>query len=182
MTASAFNSQPLELFHLTDEQWALLQPLLVPAASARRVPPSPPPGPPPPGRPPIDERRVLEAILWKITNQAAWYDLPAASAVTPAAPSWQTCYRYYRRWQRLGLFPEIIRLLYLDLRDRGGLDLIPMFLDGRLSLDKTPAGWRLVNPAGWDQPWHRAVARLFAALILTRLKKSPRLRPYSLIP
>jgi hypothetical protein len=36
-------------------------------------------------------------------------------------PSWQTSYRAYRLWRRQGDMNQVYRLLYQDLRDRGGI-------------------------------------------------------------
>ena len=105
---------------LTDDQWFLLQPIL----------PSPSPGctpvlsrtQPPPvvpagyyrlypaalnrrGRPPIDERHILEAILYKICHAIPWYDLPGDF------PSHQTVYRRYCQWQRIGLWKRLLQVL-----------------------------------------------------------------------
>src|SRR5574341_765243 len=90
---------------LTDEQWQLVEPLLLPLPPRGR------------GRPPRDGRAVLNGILWKLCTGEPWYNLP------PAYPSHQTCYRYYRQWQRAGLLREILARLEEDLRVRGGLDL-----------------------------------------------------------
>ena len=76
---------------LTPQQWRLVQPLL---------PPRPPPNSR--GRPSADYRNVIEAILWKLTNDRPWVDLPASY------PSYSTCYRYYRQWKRDGF---LVRLL-----------------------------------------------------------------------
>ena len=62
-----------ELYHLTDEQWQVIEPLIPPPSSAATR-----------GRPPINERAVLDGIFWKIINASAWYHLPSEY------PSWQT--------------------------------------------------------------------------------------------
>lgn len=90
---------------LTPEQFSLIQPLL------------PPPSPYLRGRPPLDDRLILEAIFYKITHDLPWYDLPLEF------PSHQTVYRRYRRWQRLGLWPPIIQALLFDLEERGAFDI-----------------------------------------------------------
>ena len=90
---------------LTDEQWAVIQPLLPPPAAR--------------GRPPRDQRPILDAILWKVRTASPWCDLP------PAFPSWQTCYRRFHYWQRQGALSAIFAALDRHLRDRGGLDLRP---------------------------------------------------------
>ncbi len=94
---------------LTDEQWALIQPLIPPTSPHSR------------GRPPADPRATLNGILWKLRLGATWYNLPPYAG--DRYPSWQTCYHRYRRWQPSGLMEQIFRLLYQDLRDRAGLDL-----------------------------------------------------------
>ena len=66
---------------LTDQQWQLLQPLFnehYPQPTPRSLEVG--------GRPPIDPRPILDAILWKIRNNAPWYDLPRRY------PSYQTAY------------------------------------------------------------------------------------------
>ncbi len=90
---------------LTDEQWAVIQPLLPPPSPALR------------GRPPVDERLILDAILWKFRTSSPWYDLP------PGFPSWQTCYRRCHYWQRQGILNAVFSALDRDLRDRGGVNL-----------------------------------------------------------
>jgi transposase len=94
---------------LTDEQWALIQPLI------------PPPSPYARGRPPAAPRATLNGIFFKLRLGAPWYNLPPYAV--DRYPSWQTCYRAYRRWGGSGLMEEIYKTLYRDLRHRGGLDL-----------------------------------------------------------
>jgi transposase len=89
---------------LTDEQWAVIQPLLPPPSPACR------------GRPPHAGRNTLDAILWKIRTGSPWYDLPSGF------PSWQTCYRRFHYWQHQGVLSAIITALDHDLRDRSGFD------------------------------------------------------------
>lgn len=49
---------------LNDEQWQKIEPLL-PKTKPGRV-----------GRPPADNREVLEGILWILRTGASWKDLP----------------------------------------------------------------------------------------------------------
>jgi transposase len=69
------NTQPSAL--LMPPQWELLQSVL----------PASPPGR---GRLALDNRLILEAILYKLASGLPWYDLPARY------PSHQTAYRRYR--------------------------------------------------------------------------------------
>ncbi len=102
---------------LSDEQWRLIYHIFPPPSTALG------------GRPCIDERRVLDGILFKFTTGYPWYDLPEGY------PSWQTCYRRFRLWLRQGILHQIFALLYADLRQRGGVDLVQALKDGRLGFE-----------------------------------------------
>ena len=95
---------------LTDEQWALIQPLI------------PLPSPYSRGRPPADQRATINGIFRKLRLGAPWYNLPPYAL--DRYPSWQTCYRAYRRWGSAGIMDQVFKLLYQHLRDQGGIDLI----------------------------------------------------------
>jgi putative transposase len=64
---------------LTDEQWQLLGSML--------------PKPSKTGRPPIDRRKVIDAILYMVKSGAQWRLLPADF------PSWKTVYHVFRQWK-----------------------------------------------------------------------------------
>jgi len=65
---------------LSDEEWALLEPLL--ASSERR------------GRPPKwPTRRVADAVFYLLRSGCAWRMLPREY------PPWQTVYYHFRRWR-----------------------------------------------------------------------------------
>ncbi len=140
---------------LTDEQWLLLQPLIAP-----HLPPASTLG----GRPPIDERRVLDGILWKLRNNAPWYDLPSAY------PSHQTCYRRYRQWQRLGLLDAILQALYQDYLDRGGVDIQQLIQHGHISIKLEGGIYRCYIVSHLCESWQLPIILLFLGLIVKRLK------------
>jgi transposase len=50
---------------LTDERWARIEPFLPKMKKSKKG-----------GRPPIDNRRVFEGILWTLRTGAPWADLP----------------------------------------------------------------------------------------------------------
>lgn len=108
---------------LTEEQWQLVSPLIPPPSTALR------------GRPPIDDRAVLNAVLWKERHHAPWADIP------PGFPSWQTCYRRYQQWNRLGVYLKIKKTLFHDLRKRGGFDILDAIENKRVIMK--PMGRRL---------------------------------------
>ncbi|MBN2550286.1 MAG: transposase [Anaerolineales bacterium] len=140
---------------LTDQQWRLLQPHFPPPPRGAR------------GRPPVDNRPILEAILYKLSTHTPWYDL------APPHPSYQTCYRYYRRWHRSGFLYHTFRLLYADLRDRGGLDLQQALHDGRLAATFYR---RRLHLTTYD-PTLRGTWQLTTALLILPLIEQPRPEP-----
>ena len=95
--------------NLTNDQWALIQPLLPPLSPFSR------------GRPPADPRAVLDGIFHKIRLDAPWYDLPPTGE--NGRPSWQTCYRAYRRWESAGILPRVYERLRQHLREQGGIEI-----------------------------------------------------------
>ena len=80
---------------LTDEQWALLAPLLPPAE--------------PGGRPrSVDLREVANAMLYLLRTGCPWRSLPHD------LPPWGTVWSYFRRWRDDGTLDR----LHAALRDR----------------------------------------------------------------
>jgi hypothetical protein len=78
--------------HLTDEQWALLLPLLPPQEGGI-------------GRPPNDHRVVLSGILWVARTGSSWREMPEEYG------KWERAYRRYELWVKQGLWPRILRVL-----------------------------------------------------------------------
>jgi DNA-binding transcriptional LysR family regulator len=78
---------------LTDEQWAVLKPVLSP--QGRR------------GRPRTNDRRMLNGILWVLTTGARWTMLPRRYG-TPSA-----CRRRFEAWQAQGVW-QCIREAWLS--------------------------------------------------------------------
>lgn len=97
---------------LTDQQWAHIAKHLPPERSGGR------------GRPPRHPRDVLNGILWVLRTGAPWADIPARY------PSYQTCHRRFQQWVNEGTFVRVLQGLAEDLRERGGLDLSEVFIDG----------------------------------------------------
>ena len=86
---------------LTDEQWAVLEPLL--------------PKPNRPGRPPTwSKRQLIDGIRWRLRVGAPWRDVPVGYG------AWQTVYGLFRRWQRSGTWRAILSRLRA-LADAAGL-------------------------------------------------------------
>lgn len=139
---------------LTDEQWAVIQPLLPPPSPASR------------GRPPLDERAVLDGIFWKLTTFSPWYAMP------PGYPSFQTCYRRYLQWQRQGLLKTIQHALFIDLRDRGGVDLQQIDSHGPIHLAWDDLDLKLYVDPSLENSWQLSTALLYIVPILKSLKQA----------
>src|SRR5260221_3570076 len=75
--------------HLTDRQWAFIQPLLPPAACT--------------GRPRADDRRTIEGIVYILITGCRWQDLPREYG----APT--TVWRRLKRWGEAGGWERLLR-------------------------------------------------------------------------
>lgn len=88
-------------FDLTDAQWAKLEPLL--------------PRPCRSGRPPAwSKRQLINGIRWRVRTGAPWRDMPTAYG------SWAAAQALFRRWQRSGVWHQILAALQTraDASDR----------------------------------------------------------------
>ncbi len=63
---------------LTDEQWQVIEPLLPPSRAK--------------GRPRVDDRRVINGMLFKAKTGVAWRDLPERYG------PWKTAHERLRKW------------------------------------------------------------------------------------
>jgi transposase len=76
-------------FDLTEAQWARLEPLLPKAKKS--------------GRPSKwSKRQLIDGIRWRVRVGAPWRDVPDCYG------SWQAVYALFRRWQRAGIWQQIV--------------------------------------------------------------------------
>jgi len=87
---------------LTDEEWAILKPLLPPEKRLTA------------GRPAMSHRRVVNAVLWLCRTGSPWRDLPAEFG------SWSSIATRFYRWQADGTWKFIFSKLR-ELSDAKGL-------------------------------------------------------------
>ena len=78
---------------LTDEQWELIAKVFAPA---KRM-----------GRPPRNQRPIMNGILWILRTGAPWRDLPAAFG------PWQTVWHRFDQWNQDGTLMKILERLRL---------------------------------------------------------------------
>jgi transposase len=96
--------------HLTEPQWAFIQPLLPPPART--------------GRPRADDRRTIEGILYILITGCRWQDLPREYGAST------TVWRRLSRWSKEGVWARIWRAALAALDQQGKLDWSMAFLDG----------------------------------------------------
>lgn len=146
--------------NLTDDQWALIEPLI---PEVERVPRTTR------GRPWRAPREVLDGVLWILRTGAQWQDLPERY------PPYQTCHRRFQRWVREEVMEAILRELARDLKERGQLDISECFIDGTFVVAKKGAlGWERPSGAKVRSSWQWQTALVFqspyASQVLARMK------------
>ena len=95
---------------LSDQEWERLLPLL-------------PPQKPKTGRPAKDHRTVINAILWLLRTGAPWRDL------SPAYGSWKMIYSRFCRWQKAGIWQEILKAIQQRADAEGKLNWDTHYVD-----------------------------------------------------
>jgi transposase len=156
---------------LTDEQWAILEPLI--PKTERRADGK--------GRPEThSDRAVLNGVLWVLRTGAAWGDLP------DRFPSGSTCFRRFSRWVKAGVLRKLLEALAQDLEKRGGLDLSECFIDGTFTVAKK-GGSKSERPSGARvrSSWllqtllvfHSPCTRLLLRHMKSPLSRRPSLKP-----
>jgi transposase len=146
---------------LTDEQWAIIEPLLpeLPRREDGR------------GRPWRETREVMDGIFWILRSGARWKDLP------DRFPPYQTCHRRFQQWVKSGALKEVLEALAEDLRGRGELDLGECFIDGTFVTAKKGAStWERPSGARARSSWQWQTALVFlspSTQALLRRMKSP---------
>jgi transposase len=87
---------------VSDEVWELIGPLFPPTK--------------PTGRPPVDRRTVVEAVVWRYRTGAPWRDLPERFG------NWNTIYRNFNRWAHDGVWARLLEHVQGLAHARGDLD------------------------------------------------------------
>jgi len=135
---------------LTDEQWALIAPLVAekPRIKRRKIDGR--------GRPRVPARPILDAILWVLRTSAPWADLPRRY------PPYQTCHRRFQQWSRDGTLKRVLCTLAMDLKERGDLDLEESFIDGMFVPAKKGGGaWEKPSGVRAQRSWPFQTALVF---------------------
>ena len=74
-------------FELTDDEWMVIEPLLPNK---------------PRGVPRVDDRRVINGILWRFRTGSPWADIPERYGPHT------TCYNRFVRWRKAGVWDRLL--------------------------------------------------------------------------
>ena len=89
---------------LTEAEWRVLKDLLpVEREAGKRGK----------GRPPEDNRNIINGILWRLRCGTAWRDVPEKYG------NWNSIYRRFRRWSASGVWESVAIALAETMADSG---------------------------------------------------------------
>lgn len=127
---------------VTDELWALIEPILPPPKPRRfRYP----------GRKPIDNRATLTGILFVLRTGIPWEDLPKEMG----CGSGMTCWRRLRDWQQAGVWDDIHQVLLNKLHEADKIDWSRTVVDSS-SVRAVLGGADRAEPYGSREKRHEA--------------------------
>jgi transposase len=127
-------------YELSDEEWAVIEPLLPPPART--------------GRPRRSAREVWNAIFWVLRSGAPFRDLPERYG------PWQTVYHRCNSWRRKGVFERVLEALQIRLDAEGHIDWDLWCLDGSsVRAAKAAAGGGKKGPRRAPRPRAGSLAR-----------------------
>jgi putative transposase len=103
------------IWHVSDELWAMIAPIL------RELDP-----PKATGRPRVEARATLDAIIFRLRSGCQWNQLPERF------PDDSSVHRTFQRWVRLGLFERLWTVLVEHCAELGGVDWEWQAVDGMM--------------------------------------------------
>jgi len=95
---------------LTDGQWELIADIFPKPAAT--------------GRPPVNPRDMIDAIVWRLRSGSPWRDLPEEFG------PWKTVYNHFDKWNSDGTLDEVKRRLLQKIVDEDDLDPQLWCVDG----------------------------------------------------
>jgi transposase len=134
---------------LDDRLWEIIEPLLPPPKKRRRRYP---------GRKPLDNRKVLCAILFVLKTGLPWEHLPQELGWGSGMTAW----RRLQLWQKLGIWKKIHEALLAHLQGAGQIDW------SRAIVDSTSI--RAVHGGKKRDPIQQIAANPAANIILSRTR------------
>ena len=128
-------------YRLSDEQWQQIEDLL-PSNGQR-------------GGQWKDHRRMIDGILWVLSDGGRWRNVPAEFG------PWQSVYDRFRSWTRRGVWDRILRRLQARMMNSDEIDWELFAVDGTVirahqsaagASKKKSATWRTGGPCAGAQP------------------------------
>jgi len=130
-------------YELTDGEWSIIEPLLPNK---------------PRGVPRVDDRRVLNGILWRFRTGSPWAEIPERYG-----PS-TTCYNRFVRWRKAGVWDRLLAAVSAAFEGE-----IVMIDSTCVRVHQHGATGKKGEPqiAAWDVPEAASRARSMPSLTLT---------------
>jgi len=108
---------------VNDVQWELVESLLPKSKRPEKG-----------GRPRVDNRKVLNGILWVFGTGSQWSSLPQRYG------SYVTCWRRYREWEKSGLWEKIWISLLKSFNRKQQMEWMLALIDGNFVPSKRDSG------------------------------------------
>ncbi|WNN41314.1 IS5 family transposase [Pseudomonas alloputida] len=96
-------------YELSDEAWDVVSDLFIETHGR--------------GRPRLNDRLMLDGVLWVLCSGAAGRDMPERFG------PWSTVYQQFRGWRNQGTFDQKLKRLHLRLNEQGLIDLQTWMID-----------------------------------------------------
>ena len=126
-------------YELTDDEWAIIEPLIPPPA--------------PTGRPRRAPRAMWNAIFWVLRSGAPWRDLPERFG------PWESAYTHFNTCRRTGVFERVLEALQIRLDAEGHIDWDLWCVDGTMVRASRSAAGAGKKGAATSPPTTHWVAR-----------------------
>ena len=107
------------------------------------------------GRPPLDDRKCFEGILWILWTGAQWSELP------PRYGSKSAVHRRLQRWTEDGTLEQLWRAFLAQLQERDQVRWDECFVDGTFASAKKGGSWSARPSAARARSlWYWLMARV----------------------
>ncbi|HZG05800.1 MAG TPA: IS5 family transposase [Streptomyces sp.] len=123
---------------LTDQEWELLAPLIPKAAT---------------GRPRVEDRQVINGMVYKIRTGISWRDLPERYG------PWKTVYTRFRRYTLDGVFTQALRHIQAHADAAGDIDWLVQIDSTIVRAHQHAAATGRKGAASADEPDDHALGR-----------------------
>lgn len=75
------------------------------------------------GRPRVDDRLMVNGVLWILCSGAKWRDMPEYFG------PWSTVYQRFRDWRNRSTLDQMLKRLHIKLNEQGLIDLQTWMID-----------------------------------------------------